>query len=104
MYKSNLSSVNYPGSQYRGLSQYYGIIPGMVGTVSNHKGETMSIPVPSFAPPMSQQTVPHYHVPYIGTTNDLMHGLGPEQLGSGYFAVHAAYPQNCTTFRLRECD
>ena len=104
MYKSNLSSVNYPGSQYRGLSNYYGVLPGMVGTVTNNTGETLSIPVPAFSPPMSQQTVPQYNVAYLGAQNELMHGLRADQLGSGYFNVHSAYPDSCTTFRMRSCD
>ena len=89
---------------YRSLGEYYGIIPGSVGTVNSSTGETLSIPVPAFAPPMSEQSVPYDHVPYIGTPNDLTHGLSSDQLGSGYFAVNNAYPSSCSTFRRRKCD
>ena len=104
MYHSRFTSVNYSGNQYRDLSRYYGILPGQVGTVTGSNGETQSIPIPAFAPPMSQQTVPTYHVDYIGTPMDLMHGLRADELTSGYFPVNNAYSSSCTTFRKRGCD
>jgi len=104
MYHSRFTSVNYSGNQYRDLSRYYGILPGQVGTVTGSNGETQSIPIPAFAPPMSQQTVPTYHVDYIGTPMDLMHGLRADELTSGYFPVNNAYSSACTTFRKRGCD
>jgi len=104
MYKSHASSVNYPGQMYRPLGEYYGVMPGQVGTVTSAQGETLSIPVPAFAPPMNVQSVPYDHVPYIGTPLDLTHGLRSDQLTSGYFGVNNAYPSSCSTFRNRRCD
>ena len=104
MYKSHATSVNYPGQMYRALDTYYGVMPGQVGTVTSASGETLSIPVPAFAPPMNEQSVPQGHVGYIGTPSDLQHGLSADQLTSGYFGVNNAYPQTCCTFRKRKCD
>ena len=104
MYKSHATSVNYPGQMYRALDTYYGVMPGQVGTVTSASGETLSIPVPAFAPPMNEQSVPQSHVGYIGTPSDLQHGLSADQLTSGYFGVNNAYPQTCCTFRKRNCD
>ena len=104
MYKSHCATVNYPGQSYRALDSYYGVMPGQVGTVTSSNGETLSIPVPSFVPPMNMQTVPRNHVSYIGTPSDLQHGLSADQLSSGYFDVSNAYPRACSTFEKRSCD
>lgn len=90
--------------QYRALSQYYGLIPGSVGTVMSPNGQILSPPIPAFAPPMKEQTVPTYNVPYIGRPDDLQHGLSADKLGDGHFTVNNAYSNKCTTFRLRGCD
>lgn len=106
MFKSNMTSTNYPSTSYRSLGEYNGVKPGEVGTLTTASGATQSIPVPAFAPDENATTVPQYHVPYIGQTNDLLHGLAPDQLSGGYFPVNSAYPScdtQCTTFEMRDC-
>ncbi len=95
---------NFNTKQFRSLGQYYGLLPGNVGTVTGPNGKIYSPPVPMFAPPMEQQTVPTYNVPYIGRPDDLQHGLPADKLGDGHFTVDNAYSKDCTTFRLRQCD
>ena len=95
---SKANSLNY-----RGLSNYYGMVDGMVGTYTGQDGVTVTIPVPSTTA-MSQQMVPQYNVQHVGTSRSLMHGQDASQLGSGHFVVRNAYPQECTTFVMRDCD
>jgi hypothetical protein len=90
---------------YRQLDQYSGLIPGMVGTVRGADGSLQSPPIPMFAPPMAVQTVPNYSKPsYIGTPEDLQHGLPASKLGNGHFDVSNAYSSQCTTFQKKQCD
>jgi len=91
--------------EYRQLDQYYGLIPGTVGTVRGADGSLRSPPIPMFAPPMAVQTVPNYSKPaYIGTPTDLQHGLPASKLSGGHFDVSNAYSDECTTFQKRSCD
>lgn len=90
---------------YRQLDQYYGLIPGTVGTVTTSDGSIQSPPVPKFAPPMAIQTVPNYSKPsYMGTSEVLQHGLPASKLGNGHFDVSNAYSSQCTTFQKKQCD
>jgi hypothetical protein len=90
---------------YRQLDQYYGLIPGTVGTVRGVDGSLRSPAIPAFAPSMAVQTVPNYSKPsYIGTPSDLQHGLPASDLSRGHFSVENAYSGECTTFQKRSCD
>jgi len=87
------------GNNYRDLNQYYGLIPGTVGTVRGPDGSLRSPPVPAFAPPMALQTVPVY-----SNVIDLQQGQRGSELSGGHFTVENAYSTRCTTFQQKQCD
>ena len=92
-------------NEYRHLDQYYGLIPGTVGTVRGSDGQLQSPPVPAFAPAMAIQTVPNYSKSTcMGTPNALQHCTAPNDMQNGHFTVDHAYPKDCTTFQKRSCD
>jgi len=87
------------GNNYRDLNQYYGLIPGTVGTFRGPDGSLRSPPVPAFAPPMALQTVPVY-----SNVIDLQQGQRGSELSGGHFTVENAYSTRCTTFQQKQCD
>lgn len=100
---SKTKQKEFTVGNYRPLGLYNGVLPGEVGTVQDAEGNTRSIPVPAFAPNPEYQTVPRYHVEWIGKPDALTHGLDAEQLSGGYFPVKYAYSDKCTTFVKSQC-
>ena len=101
----NRNQATLSNRDYRSLNQYYGLIPGKVGSFRTAGGKLTSPPIPNFAPPMVVQTVPDYSKPsYIGTPSDLQHGRSANELNGGHFTVDAAYSPDCQRSQIRRCD